>query len=416
MTSAGSGGGEEAKMAGRLPAPAPGGRTRCPATPAEPAAGRGEDAPAGSESASPPPRLLRPSPGVRLLAAAVLAALIGVVGGGLAAWGIYLHLGPAKLTIEQVVPGQKGGQGETVGQLADAAAESVATLATRPATASGVAAGGGGFANGAVVSSDGLILTSSHAVEGASQLRVGLSSGQGFDAVIAGTDQRHGLVLLRAVGAQGLAPIPVASSAPRVGDTAIIVYSPPGSGLGVEVGTVSSVGDTVTTARGSSTGTSTLSGAISIDATPQPGADGGLVLNSEGQLVGIVTVVSGSAVPPGVTALSISAARSLIAEVTGGSGQPQPSFGADAIYLDPAHAAAEGLTPGALVIDVTAGGPAAQAGIVAGDIVTSVDGTAIDASHPFDAASLGLAAGASAAVTVVRAGSTRTVTLKVGTG
>ena len=419
MTAVGGGGGERAEAVGRSPQPAraSGGRARRAMPSPEPVPPPGEP-PSAAGAAAPVPPLLRPSPGLRLLAAVVLAALIGVVGGGLAAWGIYLHLGPAQKTIEQLVPGPKGGQGETVGQLATAAGASVAAVATRPATATGIANGGGGFANGAVVSADGLILTSAHAVQGASQLRVGLSTGQAFDAVIAGTDPRHGLVLLRAVGAQGLTPIPIASTAPSVGDTAIIVYSPPGSGLGVEVGTVSSVGETVTTGGGTGTGTGSgaiLSGAISIDAIPQPAADGGLVLDSEGKLVGIVATVSGPAVPPGVTALSISAARSLIAQVTGGTAQPQPSFGAESVYLDPAHAAAENLTAGALVTAVTPGGPAAQAGILAGDIVTSVDGTPVDPAHPFEAASLGLAAGDSVAVTVVRAGTTQTLTLRVGT-
>ncbi len=352
-------------------------------------------------AAGPVPPLLRPGPGIRLLAAVVLAAVIGLVGGGAAAWAIYQHFGPAQHTITQLVTGPSGSQGETIGELAQSKEASVVTIATQPVTAATLAQGEAGFADGVVVSSDGLILTSAQAVLGASQLRVGLPDGHGFDAVIAGTDPAHGLVALRAAGATGLTPISLSTTDPAVGDSAVAVFSPPGTGLSVAVGTVSAVGQTVTT---DSTTGSSVGGAFTIDATPQPQADGAPVLNSAGQLIGIVSTITQATPPPGITALSLAAARSLIAQVTGGTAQPAATFGTVSSYLDPAHAAAAGLTPGALIESVSPGGPAAGAGILAGDVVTQVNGIAISATQPFDPASLSLSPGDSAVVTLVRNG------------
>jgi S1-C subfamily serine protease len=74
-----------------------------------------------------------------------------------------------------------------------------------------------------------------------------------------------------------------------------------------------------------------------------------------------------------------------------------------------------GTTSGALIASVDAGGPAAAAGLQAGDVVTSVNGIAIDATHAFDPASLGLSPGDTAEVTVVRGTTTGTITVQVGT-
>jgi putative serine protease PepD len=388
-------------------------------TPATPAAGPAADGASaeaveegGGGASGTVPALLRPSPGARLLAAVVLAALIGMVGGGLAAWAIYQHFGPVQRTVPEIVPGRTSNQGTSIGQLAQSRAASLVTIATQPVSAASLAGGAAGFANGVVVSADGLILTSAHAVQGASQLRVGLAGGQGYDAVIAASDPAHGLVVLRAVGASGLTPVPVASAAPAVGDTAVAIFSSPGAGLSVGVGTVSAVGQTVTT---DTTTGAAISGVTTIDATPQPESDGAPVLNSAGQLIGVVTSVTQATPPPGIAALSFDAIRTLLTQATGGVSQPAGSFGAVSTYLDPAHAAAAGLTPGALIESVTPGGPAATAGLTAGDIVTSVNGVAITATQPFDPASLDLAPGDSAAVSVVRAGTALTLTVVVGT-
>ena len=364
---------------------------------------------------SPPVQpLIRPGPRVRVLAAGILVALVGALCGGAAAWSIYQHYGPVQRIVYQQITGSTSTRPQTIGQLAQANAASVVTIATQPVTAAELADGTASLVDGVVVRSDGLILTSAHAVEGASQLRVGLADGQGYDAVVAGVDATHGLVVLSVTGATNLNldAIPLAASPPAVGDQAIALSRPASGGLDVGVGDVSAVGVTVTTAT--ATGQTTLQGAISIGAISEPGADGAPVLNAAGDLIGVVDTITQAPSPPDVTALSLSAAATLIASVSGGAVQTPGTFGVVSSYLDPARAATAGTIPGALINSVDAGGPAAAAGLQAGDIVTSVNGIAMDATHPFDPASLGFSPGDTAEVTVVRGTTTQTIAVQVG--
>jgi serine protease Do len=91
-----------------------------------------------------------------------------------------------------------------------------------------------------------------------------------------------------------------------------------------------------------------------------------------------------------------------------------PSLGAGSVVLDPATAAAAGLPQGALIRSVDAGGPAAQAGLQVGDVVTAVDGVPVDIGHPLDPAALGLTPGQQITLTVVSVSVSRSVTLTVG--
>jgi S1-C subfamily serine protease len=100
--------------------------------------------------------------------------------------------------------------------------------------------------------------------------------------------------------------------------------------------------------------------------------------------------------------------------VNGSGAAITPSLGASAVVLDAATAAAAGLPQGALVRTVDPGGPAAQAGLRPGDVVTSVDGVTLDATHPLDPAALGLTPGQRTTLVVVTAGASRTLTLTVG--
>jgi S1-C subfamily serine protease len=84
--------------------------------------------------------------------------------------------------------------------------------------------------------------------------------------------------------------------------------------------------------------------------------------------------------------------------------------------LDPATAAAAGVPVGALILSLTAGGPAATAGLLPGDVVTAVGNTKLDADHPFDPAVLGLAPGQVVTLTVYRDGLSRGVIVTVGSG
>ena len=346
----------------------------------------------------------------RLLAAIVLSAVIGLVGGGLAAWGIYARFGPVERVITQTNVVGPGGTAST-GAIAQAKAASVVEVLTKPVTPDSLVSGPTGIVDGFVVSADGLVISSLHAIQGAATLRIATAGGRSFPATIVRADPTHGVVLLQAVGAQGLTPLTFASVAPKVGDLAIAVSHTPFSPLTLSSGSVSSVGITLTL----SDAEPALHGALTVDATPDPRQDGAPLLNGNGDVIGVV--VNAGTAAPGVVALSLAAAANLVVAATGGGGgAPVPTLGVDAEVLDLATAAAAGLPEGALILSVTAGGPAALAGLLPGDVVTAVGSTSLDADHPLDPTVLGLAPDQQVTLTVYRNGAARTLTLTVGSG
>jgi S1-C subfamily serine protease len=345
-----------------------------------------------------------------LIAAVALSACVGLAGGALGAWAIYSRFGPAERVVTQLVTTNGKGSGATltVTAIAQQKASGVVQVITQPQTVTNLGPGASGFANGCLVSSDGLVITTIHAVHGATNLRVSTADGHAYPAIIVRTDTTHGVALLRAVGAQGLTPLSLASDVPRAGDLVLSVAHPPFSSLAVSTGTVSSTGGTITLADGEPP----LESVIEVDGTPDPRDDGAPLLNGAGDVVGVV--VSAGAASPGIVAFSGRAAAQLVTRVIAGA-QSQPTVGADSMILDPATAASADTPPGALIVSVVAAGPAAVAGLAAHDVVTSVDGTPVDATHPFDALALGLDPEQQVTLVVWRAGRTISLTLTVGT-
>ena len=348
----------------------------------------------------------------RLIAAVVLSAVIGLVGGGLAAWGIYARFGPVERVIVQNVVGPGGGNGAlTAGAIAQAKSVSVVEVLTQPVTVGSLITGPTGIVNGFVLSANGLVLTSIHAVRGASTLRIATADGHSYPATIVKADPASGVVLLQAVGAKNLTPLVFATVSPRVGDLAIAVAHTPFSLVTLSTGTIGAVGGTLTLADGEPV----LRDVVTVDATPDPRQDGAPLLNGNGDVIGVVVDAGGAA--PGVVSLSMTAASSLVAKATGSGGSaPVPTLGADSEVIDPATAAAADVPVGALILAVTKGGPAATAGLIAGDVVTAVGSTTLDATHPFDPTVLGLAPDQQITITVYRNGTTRTLELVVGSG
>ncbi|MHB8488334.1 MAG: S1C family serine protease [Candidatus Dormibacteria bacterium] len=350
----------------------------------------------------------------RLIAAVVLSAVIGLVGGGLAAWGIYARFGPVERVTQQTIVGGPGGTtggALTPGSIAQAKSASVVEVLTAPVTPASLLAGTTGIVDGFVVSGSGLVVSSIHAIHGAATLRIATADGHSYPATIVRADPGHGVVLLQAVGAQGLTPLTFASVTPRVGDLTIAVGHVPLSPLTLATGTVTSVGISVTLADSEPA----LHDVLTVGAPPDPRLDGAPLLDGNGNVVGVV-VDAGSAAP-GVVALSMTAAADLVVAATGGAGSATPAIlGVQSQVLDPATAAATGVPVGALILSVSPGGPAAAAGLLPGDVVTSVGTTPLDAAHPFDVTVLGLAPGEQVTLSVFRDGASKTVQLTVGSG
>jgi serine protease Do len=352
-----------------------------------------------------------PSRRTRLVALVVLSACIGLLGGALAAWGIYARFGPVERVVTQpITVSGSNGNALSVGAVAQQADSSVVEIATRPVTPGGLLGGSAAVADGFVVSADGLVVTSIHAIHGATALTVSTADGHSYAAAIVRADAVHGIVLLRAVNAQNLTPLTFAGDPPRPGDLSIVVAHSPFFPVTLSTGVVSATGRTLQLRDGEPL----LSDVLTVDATPNPGEDGAPLLSGAGDVVGVV-VDAGTALP-GVVALSARAAADLVQQAAGGGPAATPSLGAGSLVLDAATAALAQLPQGALVRSVDPGGPAAAAGLKVGDVVTAVDGVSIDAGHPLDATALGLTSDQQVTLSVWRAGAMLTLHLTVGAG
>jgi S1-C subfamily serine protease len=340
--------------------------------------------------------------GTRLLAAVVLSACVGVIAGGLGAWGVYSHFGPVERVITQT---KTGGGAVSVGDIATAVLPSLVTVSTQAVTPGALATGSAsGLTEGFAVSGDGLIVTSAHAVRGATRLRVATTDGKGYDATIAASDVADGIVVLRAAGAVGLTPLRFATQDPRVGDLAVAVFRPALGTVTTRSGVVAAIG------MNADDGAADLGDLVAVDATAAPQADGAPLVDGTGAVTGVVTTVLSA---PGVIATSGRDAATLVSSVQRGSPTPTGSFGVTSVMVDPAVSAATGVPQGALIRSVSATGPAAGL-LQPGDIVTSVNGTKVLSAGAFQPGDFGLLVGDRAVLEVTGAGgAARSATLTV---
>ncbi|MHB8717317.1 MAG: S1C family serine protease [Candidatus Dormibacteria bacterium] len=344
------------------------------------------------------------APGPRLLAAVLLSACVGVAGGGLSAWAVYQHVGPTQTVVTQT---KTGGGSISIGDIAAAVQPSLVTIGTASVSAPDLASGRTvGIAQGFAVSADGLIVTAAQEVRGATRLRVAAGDGRAYDASIAATDVADGIVILRAAGASGLPALRFAAAAPRIGDVAVVVSSTLRGALQTRSGVIATVGGAA------SDGATTVADVLEVDSITDPGAGGAPLVDSAGNVTGIVFVATGQ---PGVTAASGRDAAALIASLGAGGGTT-PTFGVTSQVIGPAASAATGLAAGALVESVDPAGPAAAL-LQPGDIVTAVNGISVSLATPLEPSSFDLSAGQRATLTVVgSAGATRSVVVTVGSG
>jgi serine protease Do len=228
--------------------------------------------------------------------------------------------------------------------------------------------------SGVIVSPDGIVLTNNHVIENAETIKVATKDGRELEATLVGTDPQSDLAVLR-VDHKQLPAIAIAdSSKTRTGDLVLAIGNPFGIGQTVTMGIISAVGR-------ANMGITDYEDFIQTDAAINPGNSGGALVDMDGKLVGINTAIAsqtggyqgiGFAIPSNM-AMQVESAILRDGKVTRGwlgvAAEDVTSDLARALDLPPRH--------GALVSDVSRGGPAAGAGIQRGDVITAIDGTAI---------------------------------------
>ncbi len=265
--------------------------------------------------------------------------------------------------------------------------------------------------SGIIVTANGYILTNNHVVEGADEVKVKFGEPQReFTATIIGRDAETDVAVLK-IDAKDL-PIAVLGDSDelQVGDTVLAIGDPFGIGPTVTHGIVSALG------RDMNREIENIEDFIQTDAAINPGNSGGALLDSDGRVVGINTaILSHSGGSNGVGfAIPINLVRS-VAEQLVATGKVQRGFlGVDLEELTPDLAAQFGTASGALVTDVTAGGPADKAGLKSGDIITKLNGKTVANRNHLVLAVISLPPGKAVTVEYIRNGQTATVSVKLG--
>ena len=228
-----------------------------------------------------------------------------------------------------------------------------------------------GAGSGFIVSSDGLIFTNNHVIEGADRVTVKLADGRTFKAEIVGRDPQSDVAVLR-VKAKNLPTIPLGDSDKiEVGEWVIAIGNPFGLSHTVTVGVVSAKGR-------SGLGITDYEDFIQTDAAINPGNSGGPLLNLRGEVIGMNTAIfsrSGGYMGIGF-AIPINIVK-LVTEQLVKQGQVIRGWLGVVIQdLTPALAEEFGLrkAEGALVAEVVQNSPAARAGLKQGDIIVEYNG------------------------------------------
>lgn len=234
---------------------------------------------------------------------------------------------------------------------------------------------------GMVLTSNGEVLTNNHVVEGATKIKVTVvSTGQRYTATVVGTDKVDDVAVLQLANASGLSTVSADTDAAVTGEAVTAVGNAMGAGgvPSAAKGTVTGINRSITTqAEGGVTG-ERLTGMIEVNAQVVAGDSGGPLYNSDGKVIGMDTAASSSPAQSTGFAIPISKALSIATQIVGGNGGGNITLGTPAFLGVQFSAQNFGQGGnGAVVGGVLRNTPAADAGLIAGDTIKSVDGTAV---------------------------------------
>ncbi len=262
---------------------------------------------------------------------------------------------------------------------------------------------------GFIISADGYVVTNNHVVAGADKVMVKMRDGTEREAKVIGSDSKLDVALLR-VKAKGLKTVRLGDSEKlRVGDWVVAIGNPFGLEQTVTAGIVS--------AKGRVIGSGPYDDFIQTDAAINPGNSGGPLFNLKGEVVGINTAIySQSGGSNGIGfAIPINLAKSVLDDLREYGHVSRARLGVHITDVDQATMEALGLDSreGALVPQVESGSAADKAGIRAGDVIISIDGTPVRKAHDLPIRVARHAPGDKVKIGIVRDGKKKIITVKV---
>ena len=253
--------------------------------------------------------------------------------------------------------------------------------------------------SGFFISPDGYAVTNSHVVENAESAQILADDQKIYAAKVVGTDPVSDLALLKVDGRNDFPSVTLADETPRIGSWVLAFGNPFGLGGTVTAGIVS--------ARERNLGIGGYQDLIQIDAPINKGDSGGPSFDLDGRVIGVNTMIfspSGGSI--GIAfAIPAETVKTVIPQLKDKGTVAHGWLGVQMAPMPPNLADALGLkdVPGALVVKLEAAGPAAKAGIMSGDVITSVNGDPIKQAGDLAKRVSNSAPGTSLKLDVVRA-------------
>lgn len=353
-----------------------------------------------------------------------ICLLLGFVG-PVVFWATGLIGGTSTINSETVV----SQEGDVIANVADKVGPSVVSIVTESTarTFYGYSTTQQSAGTGIIISADGYIMTNKHVVSTTTKsIQVITADGTTYEDVsFVGSDPNNDVAFIKISGVSDLTAVTLGdSSAMKVGQKVIAI----GNALGeyqntVTTGIISALGRPVTAGDATGTETEQLENLIQTDAAINSGNSGGPLVNLSGEVIGMNTAVATDAQGIGF-AIPINDAKGMINTLLATGNVQKPYVGVRYISITPDVATQYDLSVknGAYITGgsggqsaVVSGSPADKAGLKEGDIITKVDGTSVDSTHPFASLIAQHSVGDKVTLTYLRDGKEATVTVTLAT-